>query len=179
MNYDVTVVTVVYELGKSGRMNMFRQCADSVAKQEGVRVEHIIVDGGSKDGTKELVAAFAKGRNDVSWMSEPDNGIYDAMNKGLRLARGLPMRQSSSRMMRRSAQEKGALAAKRQLRLCRRCRLSPASLTETPSLSRRASRATVSRSSNLAAPPTAATSLTASANCSVPTAAYCSWSQLE
>ena len=88
MNYDVTVVTVVYELAKSGRMNMFRQCVDSVAKQEGIRVEHIIVDGGSKDGTKELVAAFAKGRDDVSWMSEPDNGIYDAMNKGLRLARG-------------------------------------------------------------------------------------------
>jgi len=88
MNYDVTVVTVVYELVKGGRKDMFRQCVDSVARQEGVRIEHVIVDGGSTDGTKDLIVAFARGRDNVSWISEPDKGIYDAMNKGLKMARG-------------------------------------------------------------------------------------------
>lgn len=88
MDYDVTVVTVVYELVKCGRKDMFRQCVDSVAKQEGVRIEHIIVDGGSADGTKELILECAGGRENVSWISETDNGIYDAMNKGLRQAKG-------------------------------------------------------------------------------------------
>ena len=88
MDYDVTVVTVVYELVKGGYKDMFRQCVDSVARQEGVRIEHIIVDGGSTDGTKELIAEFARGREKFSWISEPDNGIYDAMNKGLKLAQG-------------------------------------------------------------------------------------------
>lgn len=88
MSYDVTVVTVVYELVKGGCKDMFRQCIDSVAGQEGVSIEHIIVDGGSTDGTKELIAEFARGRGNFSWISEPDNGIYDAMNKGLKLAQG-------------------------------------------------------------------------------------------
>lgn len=88
MDYDVTVVTVVYELVKGGYKDMFRQCVDSVARQEGVRIEHIIIDGGSTDGAKELIAEFARGRGNFSWISEPDNGIYDAMNKGLKLAQG-------------------------------------------------------------------------------------------
>ena len=88
MNYDVTVVTAVYELVKGCRKDVFRQCVDSVARQEGLRVEQIIVDGGSADGTQELIASCAEGRGNVIWLSEPDKGIYDAMNKGLRRARG-------------------------------------------------------------------------------------------
>ena len=88
MDYDVTVVTVVYELVKGGCKDMFRQCVDSVSRQEGVRIEHIIVDGGSADGTREMILALARGRDNVLWISEPDKGIYDAMNKGLGLARG-------------------------------------------------------------------------------------------
>ncbi|MBS7286559.1 MAG: glycosyltransferase [Kiritimatiellae bacterium] len=88
MAYDVTVVTVVYELVKAGRNDFFRQCVDSVAKQEGVRIEHIIIDGGSADGTRELIAECVGKRDNVTWISEPDNGIYDAMNKGLRMAKG-------------------------------------------------------------------------------------------
>lgn len=88
MDYDVTVVTVVYELVKGGYKDMFRQCVDSVARQEGVRIEHIIVDGGSTDGTREMILALARGRDNVLWISEPDKGIYDAMNKGLGLAKG-------------------------------------------------------------------------------------------
>lgn len=88
MACDVTVVTVVSELVKGDRKDFFRQCVASVASQSGVRVEHIIVDGGSDDGTTELIAECAGVRDNVTWLSEPDKGIYDAMNKGLRLARG-------------------------------------------------------------------------------------------
>lgn len=61
-------------------------CLDSVAAQTDVPYEHWVVDGGSTDGTLELLAS----RNDprIRWISEPDRGIYDAMNKAVRLARG-------------------------------------------------------------------------------------------
>ncbi|MBR4603422.1 MAG: glycosyltransferase [Kiritimatiellae bacterium] len=88
MDFDVTVVTVVYELVKGARKDTFRQCVESVERQRGVRVEHVIVDGGSADGTKELVAACAECRSNVKWLSERDKGIYDAMNKGLGLSSG-------------------------------------------------------------------------------------------
>ena len=88
MDYDVTVVTVVYELVKGGRKDFFRQCVASVAAQSGVRIEQIIVDGASADGTKELIVECVGERDNVTWLSEPDNGIYDAMNKGLRMAKG-------------------------------------------------------------------------------------------
>ena len=58
----------------------------SVAAQEGVEVEHIVIDGGSRDGTLEIIARH---RDRISVLvSEPDGGIYDAMNKGLALATG-------------------------------------------------------------------------------------------
>lgn len=88
MAFDVTVVTVVYEAVKGGRKDVFRRCMESVVAQKGVGVEYILVDGGSTDGTKDMIAAFVKGRENVSWISEPDRGIYDAMNKGLRRASG-------------------------------------------------------------------------------------------
>lgn len=56
---------------------------DSVAHQ-GHHVEHIVVDGGSTDGTIDLVA----GRPGVTWISEPDDGLSDAVNKGIAMASG-------------------------------------------------------------------------------------------
>jgi glycosyltransferase involved in cell wall biosynthesis len=58
----------------------------SVNAQTHADVEHIIVDGGSTDGTIALVAEL--GHRVVKVISEPDNGIYDAMNKGLAVATG-------------------------------------------------------------------------------------------
>jgi glycosyltransferase involved in cell wall biosynthesis len=59
---------------------------DTVAPFRGPDVELVIIDGNSEDGTLELLQA----RNEAVdyWVSEPDNGIYDAMNKGIDVARG-------------------------------------------------------------------------------------------
>jgi glycosyltransferase involved in cell wall biosynthesis len=61
-----------------------RDAIESVAGQQGVRVEHIVIDAGSKDGTVEILKQFPG----VRWISEPDRGQSDAFNKGLALARG-------------------------------------------------------------------------------------------
>jgi len=56
----------------------------SVKAQDHPRIEHIVVDGGSTDGTMEILRR-AEG---VLWTSEPDGGMYDAIGRGLRRARG-------------------------------------------------------------------------------------------
>src|SRR5574343_826155 len=48
-------------------------------------IELVVVDGNSKDGTKEFLATQSICQN---WVSEPDKGIYNAMNKGLKMAKG-------------------------------------------------------------------------------------------
>jgi glycosyltransferase involved in cell wall biosynthesis len=60
------------------------QTLASVRNQRAVDVEHLVVDGGSTDGTLEIL----KAEPDVRWISEPDRGLSDAMNKGIRMARG-------------------------------------------------------------------------------------------
>lgn len=77
----VSVVTVVYQGART-----IQQTIDSVRTQERDDVEYIVIDGGSTDGTLDILA-----RNDehiTCWRSEPDAGIFDAMNKGVALARG-------------------------------------------------------------------------------------------
>lgn len=59
---------------------------ESVAQQTFQDFEHIIVDGASKDSTLEVARRL--GTDSLRILSEPDNGLYDAMNKGLRLAKG-------------------------------------------------------------------------------------------
>lgn len=60
---------------------------DSVLRQRGVKIQHIVVDGGSTDGTRELLAEWAADEH-FRFVSETDTGVYDAFNKGLRLADG-------------------------------------------------------------------------------------------
>lgn len=62
------------------------ECLDSVASQRGVNLQHIVIDGVSVDGTQAILAARER-LFDVL-VSEPDSGIYDALNKGIALARG-------------------------------------------------------------------------------------------
>jgi glycosyltransferase involved in cell wall biosynthesis len=59
---------------------------DSVLSQSYPNVEYIIVDGNSTDGTLEIINSY--GDKISKWISEPDSGIYDAMNKGIRMATG-------------------------------------------------------------------------------------------
>lgn len=77
----VSVITVVYN-GASTIAGTLH----SVASQTLPAVEHIVIDGGSQDGTVELVRQW--GERVTHLVSEADAGIYDAMNKGLRLATG-------------------------------------------------------------------------------------------
>jgi glycosyltransferase involved in cell wall biosynthesis len=61
-----------------------QKCAASIQDQEGGLFEHIVMDGGSTDGT----AAWLASQNHIKSSSEKDNGMYDAINKGLGLAKG-------------------------------------------------------------------------------------------
>ena len=58
--------------------------ATSVFAQTFTDYEYIIVDGASTDGTVE----WLRTQSDIRWVSEPDKGIYDAMNKGVQMAKG-------------------------------------------------------------------------------------------
>lgn len=77
----ISIITVAFNA-----IDTLADTLQSVAAQTYGEIEHIIIDGASTDGTQELIARHP-GR--VSrFISEPDNGIYDAMNKGLALATG-------------------------------------------------------------------------------------------
>ena len=73
-----------------------RTAMDSVLRQKGVDVEYIVVDGASTDGTVEILREFEKKLLNHStfqpfnfrWLSEKDNGMYDAINKGIKMATG-------------------------------------------------------------------------------------------
>ena len=80
----VSVVTTTY----NDIENLKRILAE-VKKQTYPNIEHIIVDGGSTDGTVNLLKELEeKEPGRISWMSEKDNGIYDAINKGICMATG-------------------------------------------------------------------------------------------
>jgi len=79
----VTIVTITFNLIKAGREKTFRQCLESVHNGTYKNVEHIVIDGASKDGTLDLIKEYAN-KGWVKYISEPDSGIYDAMNKGVR-----------------------------------------------------------------------------------------------
>jgi glycosyltransferase involved in cell wall biosynthesis len=84
MNPKFSIITIVYngETFIEGTMK-------SVLNQTFTDYEYIIVDGASKDSTMSLVQDFAQNTPlSIKWISETDKGLYDAMNKGLRLATG-------------------------------------------------------------------------------------------
>lgn len=77
----VSVITVVYNDYRN-----IKKTIDNVAKQTYDNIEYIIVDGNSTDGTKDIIKENEK--YITKWISEPDKGLYDAMNKGVQLATG-------------------------------------------------------------------------------------------
>lgn len=85
---DVSVVTVCFNPLESGRKEVFQKNLDSVQEQEDIRLEHLIIDGDSTDGTLDWLKGYNNKKHDILILSKPDNGIYEAMNRAIALARG-------------------------------------------------------------------------------------------
>ena len=81
---QLTIITPVFN-----GIRFIESCIKNVMDQaqEGV-LEHIIFDGGSTDGTTEVIKRYAEHCSHIRWASEPDRGQSDAMNKGVRAAAG-------------------------------------------------------------------------------------------
>lgn len=77
-----SIITVTYNAAATVGRTL-----ESVARQSFGDYEHIVVDGRSSDGTLDIVGGY-KDSGRLVHLSEPDHGIYDAMNKGIGLARG-------------------------------------------------------------------------------------------
>ena len=81
MNLKISVVTVCFNSDET-----IRETIESVLAQDYPNIEHIIVDGGSSDSTLEIIKEYEDRISCV--ISEPDKGIYDAMNKGVKVSTG-------------------------------------------------------------------------------------------
>ena len=88
----VSLITACYN-----SVGTIRTAIESVLSQKSVDVEYIVVDGGSKDGTVDIIKEYAdktlnsqlSTRNSsFKWLSESDKGMYDAINKGIKMATG-------------------------------------------------------------------------------------------
>ena len=85
-----SIITCTYNAAST-----LQRTLDSVAQQSWQQVEHIIVDGASSDGTVDMIKRYAEsvnGKEDsehsIAWTTEPDRGLYDAMNEGIVRATG-------------------------------------------------------------------------------------------
>ena len=77
----VSIITVVYNNSKH-----IRDAIESVLSQDYSKIEYIVIDGGSTDGTLDIIEEYV---NEISaFLSEPDEGVYDALNKGIAAANG-------------------------------------------------------------------------------------------
>ena len=77
----ISIITVTFNAEK-----VLEETILSVIDQKYANIEHIIIDGGSTDGTLDIIRKYD---SHISfWISEPDNGLYDAMNKGIKVAKG-------------------------------------------------------------------------------------------
>lgn len=79
----LSIITITYNNAEG-----LCRTIQSVQSQTFRDFEHIIVDGGSTDGSVDLIREYADSAHIMRWISEPDNGVYDAQNKGIRIAQG-------------------------------------------------------------------------------------------
>lgn len=81
----ITIITVCYQSAAT-----LADTLASVKAQTYAHIEHLLVDGGSSDGSVAMIQAYAaeQGVESVKWISEKDQGLYDAMNKGLAMSSG-------------------------------------------------------------------------------------------
>ena len=78
----VSIITPVLN-----RVETMGACLASVTRQTYRQIEHIVVDGGSTDGTLDLLRGY-RASYPFHWVSEPDNGMYEAINRGIATSRG-------------------------------------------------------------------------------------------
>lgn len=76
----VSIVTPSYNCER-----YIEETINSVKEQEYPNIEHIVVDGASQNNTIEILKKYS---DQIKWISEPDNGMYDAINKGFNMAQG-------------------------------------------------------------------------------------------
>jgi glycosyltransferase involved in cell wall biosynthesis len=81
---QISIVTVTWNSAKTIEETLQSLYSQSLFKKGGV--EHIVIDGGSTDATLNILRQYSK--NIALLVSEPDNGLYDAMNKGIALSSG-------------------------------------------------------------------------------------------
>lgn len=81
----ISIITVCYQSAAT-----LADTLASVKAQTYADIEHILIDGGSEDGSVAMIQAYAasRGNDKVKWVSENDQGLYDAMNKGLAMSSG-------------------------------------------------------------------------------------------
>ena len=80
----ISIITVTFN-----RAHLIRGAIEGVLRQSYKDYEYIIVDGASKDNTVEILKEYEpKFEGRMRWISEPDKGIYDAINKGIKMATG-------------------------------------------------------------------------------------------
>lgn len=80
----LTVITPVFN-----SVNFIDKCINNVIDQNcSDKIEHLIIDAGSTDGTLERIIEFSKNHSHIRYISESDNGQSEAMNKGIKLAKG-------------------------------------------------------------------------------------------
>lgn len=78
---NISIITVTYNAAQYLEKTIW-----SITSQSYPNIEYLIIDGGSTDGTVDIIEQYAD--RIAYWCSEPDKGLYDAMNKGLRRASG-------------------------------------------------------------------------------------------
>ena len=76
----VSIITISFNSGR-----YIEETIKSVLSQDYPNIEYSVIDGGSTDDTLEIIRRYEKR---LKWISEPDHGISDAMNKGIRLSEG-------------------------------------------------------------------------------------------
>ena len=79
----LSIITIAYN-----NLEGLKRTLQTVANQSYDDFEQIVIDGGSKDGSLDVIKSYEGLIPNYKWVSEPDKGIYDAMNKGIRLAKG-------------------------------------------------------------------------------------------
>ncbi len=83
----VTIITPTYNLIENARLEWFKQNIESVQDQTYPFIEHLVIDGGSTDGTIDVLEQYQK-EGLITYYSQKDKGIYDALNRGILKAKG-------------------------------------------------------------------------------------------